>query len=139
MYCRYCGKQISDEAIMCPDCGTPTQNMEKTTAAKEVKPQEVEAPVTSASQLSVVGFVLALISFVSSMIFGSYLFAEAYANGYIIGCGSIMPAFAGLSIGIYRVKLERGGKKAFAIISIVLSGIALFYLFLAFCVFGAAY
>ncbi len=24
MYCKHCGKELADEALMCPDCGTPT-------------------------------------------------------------------------------------------------------------------
>ena len=28
MYCTKCGKELFDEAVMCPQCGTPTINAE---------------------------------------------------------------------------------------------------------------
>lgn len=30
MYCRNCGQQIDDQAVICPHCGVPTQNMAQT-------------------------------------------------------------------------------------------------------------
>lgn len=36
MYCKKCGKEVDDSAIMCPDCGAPTGNKEKSGAAVKV-------------------------------------------------------------------------------------------------------
>lgn len=42
MYCTKCGKELFDEAVMCPQCGTPTLNAdmtaEKAVSSEEFKP-----------------------------------------------------------------------------------------------------
>ena len=37
MYCTKCGKELFDEAVMCPQCGTPTVNAEISTENVVVK------------------------------------------------------------------------------------------------------
>lgn len=39
MYCRNCGKELSDAAVICPGCGVPTDNY--TTQA----PQQTQQPI----------------------------------------------------------------------------------------------
>ena len=38
MYCSKCGKELFDEAIMCPLCGTPTENSAQETASPTPTP-----------------------------------------------------------------------------------------------------
>ena len=33
MYCKNCGKEIDDKAVICPSCGVPVQDIAKTTNA----------------------------------------------------------------------------------------------------------
>lgn len=40
-YCKKCGNQLFDEAVMCPKCGTMQKEEEK---ASEVKPQQPVQP-----------------------------------------------------------------------------------------------
>ena len=34
MYCTQCGKELAETAIVCPNCGSPTKNFEKTNETK---------------------------------------------------------------------------------------------------------
>lgn len=38
MYCKNCGKQIADEAVICPDCGVATDNFKKADAQPTAQP-----------------------------------------------------------------------------------------------------
>lgn len=38
MYCKNCGKQIADEAVICPDCGVPTDNFKKADTQPTAQP-----------------------------------------------------------------------------------------------------
>ena len=42
MFCPTCGKEINDNAVICPNCGCPTNNQ---------PPQQAVAPATSAPML----------------------------------------------------------------------------------------
>lgn len=37
MYCAYCGKEIKNEAVVCPYCGCPTQNNRPTAKPDDAK------------------------------------------------------------------------------------------------------
>lgn len=54
MYCHKCGKQIDDEAVMCPGCGTPTMNDKL--RRKHVNKQEPKTNPNSIWKLIVGGF-----------------------------------------------------------------------------------
>ena len=53
MFCKNCGKEISDNAVVCPNCGVATDNMEKTSAP--VHAQD--------NTMALVGFILSLLGF----------------------------------------------------------------------------
>lgn len=53
MFCKNCGKEIDDGAVVCPNCGVATENMAKSTA-----------PVaTQKNSMALAGFILALLGF----------------------------------------------------------------------------
>lgn len=53
MFCKNCGKEIDDGAVVCPNCGVATENMAKNTA-----------PVaTQKNSMALAGFILALLGF----------------------------------------------------------------------------
>ncbi len=131
MYCRHCGKELSDEAILCPDCGTPTG----------VKPKPAAQNTGAhADPLGTIALFLAIFSFVTGIIFGAffYTYAASVILLYIIGTSSVLPGLAAVCLGI-AVLYRRGEEKErlFAIISIVLAGVALFFLFIAGCVIAS--
>ncbi len=129
MYCRHCGKELSDEALMCPECGTPTG----------VKPAQKPAAQADGqpSPLGAIALFLAIFSFVTGIIFGAffYTYAASVILLYIVSAASILPGLAAVCLGIavlFRQGEERD--RIFAIVSIVLAGIVLFFLFVAGCV-----
>ena len=53
MFCKNCGKDIDESAVVCPHCGVATDNMAKTTA-----------PVPAQKNtIALVGFILAILEF----------------------------------------------------------------------------
>lgn len=139
MYCYHCGKEIAEEALMCPNCGAPTKN------TNVVKQEEI-APVASngvnINALSVVGLVLSLIGFVTGIIFGSFFLCYSYSIVllYILSGSTILPALAGLSIGIYTLVSKNGNNhtaKACAICSIVFASVVILFLFIGGCVIAS--
>ena len=134
MYCYHCGKEIANEALMCPHCGAPTKNYN---AAK----QEEITPVTSngmkTKALSVAGLVLSIIAFVTGVVFTAITLKYYYSSFVFIGELTILPALVGLSIGIYVLVLkDRSNKVArdCAICSTVFTSIILLFLFIVWCV-----
>ena len=131
MYCKHCGKELSDEAILCPDCGTPTG----------VKPNRKPASADGKpSPLGAIALFLSIFSFVTGIIFGAffYTYAASALLLYIISAASILPGLAAVSLGIavlYREEKERDC--IFAILSIVLGGVALLFLFITGCVIAS--
>ena len=139
MYCRYCGKQLSDEAIMCPECGTPTKNIAPTPSVQENVTAVPEVQKGPNNQLGVIGFTLSLFAFVTGIIFGAfmYVYYGAHLLIYLLGSCTILPALAGLSVCISRLKNDKGTTKALAITGIILASIVLVFLFLTLCILCA--
>ena len=53
MFCKNCGKEIDDSAVVCPNCGVATENMSKSTT-----------PVPAQKNtIALVGFILAILEF----------------------------------------------------------------------------
>ena len=137
MYCRHCGKELSDEAFMCPDCGTPTGvDFAKKKIQKETP--ETEAGGINMTALSVVAFILSMFAFVTGIIFGAfcYEYVGAALLLYVLGATTILPALVGLSIGAYvlcKRNLLSTNAKNFAIVAVVFASIVLLVLFLTAC------
>ena len=96
MFCKVCGKEINDQAVICPHCG----------CAVEKKQEEVEKPI---SILSILGFVLGLVG-----IFFSYYLILPIAGLVISICG------------VYRAKKCNQKLAGLGIAGIVLSSVWLF-------------
>lgn len=132
MYCKHCGKELADEAIMCPDCGMPTG----------IKPAHKPAPPADGhtAPLGTIALFLALFSFVTGIVYGAffYTYVASAILLYIIGTASILPGLVSICLGIavlHRCETERD--RSFAIASIVLAGVALLFLFIAGCVLSS--
>lgn len=139
MYCRHCGKQLSDEAIMCPECGTPTRSTMRSIVPQEIANDTPVEPAGKGSSLGAIGFFLSVFAFVTGIIFGAflYVFYTASLLVMIVGSTTIIPGLAGVSICMAALKTEKGAKKALPIVGIVLAGIALLFLFLTACILCA--
>ncbi len=62
-YCTHCGKQIPDDAIICPECGYNQQTVHN-------QPQQgyYTAPTDTYSPMSIVGFVLSFVATLAGLI-----------------------------------------------------------------------
>ncbi len=132
MYCKHCGKELADEALMCPDCGTPTDG--KRAAQKPALVNEQPSP------RGTVALFLAIFAFVTGIIFGSffYVFTGSAILLYMIGATTILPALTAVCLGItVLIRGEAGKERAIAIVAIALAGTVLLFLFLSVCIIAS--
>lgn len=135
MFCSHCGKELSDDAFMCPNCGSPIRK----TAQKKSIPQEGGKE----TGLAIAGFIPAMIAFVTGIIFGAffYVYPGSALLLYTVGASTILPALAAISMNAYTLVRIRGKENALAknlsITAIVLAGVALLFLFLTGCILAA--
>ncbi|MDE5766273.1 MAG: zinc ribbon domain-containing protein [Clostridia bacterium] len=128
MYCRKCGKQIDDEAVVCPHCGVltirrgagfygqpaqPVQPVQYYNAPGQQPAQIVIQPVRDTEQkgtngLGIAGFIIGLLS----IIFGMYF---------------CIPAVAGFILSLFAVINRKRFKSCngLAIAALVISSVAL--------------
>ncbi len=63
MFCSHCGKEINDNAVICPHCGVATDNLKRQTTAATPAPASAES-----NTLAIVGFVLSFIIAIAGLI-----------------------------------------------------------------------
>lgn len=144
IFCRTCGKELSSEAFMCPNCGTPIQSAP---AEKQPQPAEPVKAVTgtgaNATGLSIVAFILATIAFVTGIIFGAFFYVFNFSSMLlsVISATSILPALAGLVIAAYQLYAARSEltstAKSLSVVSVVFAVIVLLFLFLTGCIIAS--
>ncbi len=112
MFCRKCGKEIDDEAVVCPHCGVPTVNYygrsgsaPNTARTYTAQPAAAEKP----NNLAIVAFVVS----VASIWLGELL---------------CLPAIAGLILSIVAMKKRKDCNKynGFAVAGLAVSIFATF-------------
>ena len=162
MYCKHCGKELSDEALMCPNCGTPTQT---TKVANRVK--TIETDNAPASPLATAAFALSMITFVFGIFFAIYcatigiisfsltIYNSSFSNngyidsyyfypkllfGFAVALITVFTSLGGLVAGIIsncRAK-EINNKKSrgFAVTAIIVTSFILLVILLMFAIFG---
>ena len=60
MFCRNCGKEIHDSALVCPNCGVPTDNMQN----------QVQVPVAQQKHtFAIIGFIFSFFGSLLGLIF----------------------------------------------------------------------
>ncbi len=59
MYCRICGKDVNDQAVICPHCGCQI--------ATPVQTEQTTKPQKKANIFCIIGFVLSLISLILAL------------------------------------------------------------------------
>ena len=57
MFCKNCGKEVNDNAVICPNCGVPTDNYNRSASAPEQK-----------NTLALVGFILSFFVSIAGLI-----------------------------------------------------------------------
>lgn len=107
-YCRYCGSEMMDEAVVCVKCGCPVN---QTTATVEVANNKLPPVV-------LVGFIMSMVSaFLSVLLFTGV--EELYFLGIPFAVAGLVCSIIGL------VKVKRNGLrgKGFAIAGLVVGAV----------------
>ncbi len=148
MFCKHCGKELSDEAFMCPDCGEPTgvipkfANNVKKESAKNTDNDCARNAGMNPEAVAVIALIFSCIALVTGVVFGAFFFVYSYSVYllFVLGATTILPAFAGLGTGVYSLMTGKEGKsvKVLSIISIALSAFTLLFLFIGGCAIVAA-
>lgn len=79
-YCVHCGKEVSDGAIVCPNCGCSVSYDQGRTAANtyQTTPQPVQ---DSYSTMSIIGLVFAILGSIIGLIISIIAFNESKNTG----------------------------------------------------------
>lgn len=99
-FCTHCGKEVMDDAVICPNCGCSVQYDENPQGA--AAPQNT-APVDSYSTLSIVGLVLAFFTALVGLIVSVVALNEAKTTG---SAKSQSMAKAGIIVGAIEMGLS---------------------------------
>lgn len=101
MFCKNCGKEIDDKAIVCPNCGVPTDNY---TAV--AKPAATEQKFNG---LALAGMICAIVGLIG----GNYIFCIPSIVGLILSI-----------VGMVKVKEYKSGY-GFALAGIIVGAVGL--------------
>ena len=108
MFCRNCGKQLDDNAVVCPHCGVATRATAPA-AQPQAQPRPQPVQVQETNGMAIAGFVTAL-----------------------LGLGIIALILS--IVGLNKSKQLGGNGKAFAIAGIVISVLSLVAYVISFAV-----
>ncbi len=119
MFCRKCGQEINDDAIICPKCGCATGN-QMTQQSVVVKSSTSSEQGRKISVSSLLGFILSLVSLLIAL------------------CGTV--AITGMIfsiVGVCSCNKNNLRLKGLGIAGIVISAISLFYTLIVLIVVGS--
>ena len=71
MFCKNCGKEVSDNAVICPNCGVATDNYMKTNAQPAQK-----------NTMAIVGFILSFFVTIAGLIISIIAYKNAKKPEY---------------------------------------------------------
>lgn len=93
MFCKNCGKEIDDNAVVCPNCGVATEKMNETAAAATNQPLKTNV-------MAIIGFVLSLLSGVFTYIpnVGTYISGIAWIAALVLCILGIKKAKEGYNL-----------------------------------------
>lgn len=105
MFCKNCGKEIDDSALVCPNCGVATDNMVKATA-----------PVASVQKntMALVGFILSFFTsfiglIISIMGLSNSKKPEYNGDGRGLAIAGIIISSIGTAVYVLLISLIVGG------------------------------
>lgn len=109
MFCKNCGKEIDDNALVCPNCGVATEKMQQEAAITAT----AEAPATKKVNVcAILGLIFSILAFVGIWVFGWLFYIGAPAALVLSIVGIVMSkklnngkglAIAGLVVTIFDV------------------------------------
>lgn len=99
MYCSHCGKELSDDAVLCPECGTPTANMSSyrdTAETPQTPAPKTEPKRVDMNTCALIGFILSFLNAAIGLVVS--IFGLIHAKRYYNGKGRGF-SIAGIAIG----------------------------------------
>jgi len=139
MYCKNCGKELSENAFVCPDCGEPVN-----AASQRVNAAAKPTVCGKNGLAAVTGFIGSLVSVVCWVCFlcivlcgYSYLPLMGIVLGIVTGLVCLVSLF--LSIAGLISDAEAGKNRAFPISGVVLSATFFTGFLLLTCIVGCIY
>ncbi|MDE7162458.1 MAG: zinc-ribbon domain-containing protein [Clostridia bacterium] len=103
-FCTHCGKEVMDDAVICPNCGCSVQydeNQQGAAAPQFTAPQpQHTAPVDNYSTMSILGLVLSFFTAFVGLIVSILAYNEAKRTGSV---KSQSMAKAGIIIGAVEI------------------------------------
>ena len=120
-YCEHCGAELLDEAVLCPKCGCWTNDRPKDVEVL-AHAQEIAAPQTKLSILSLVGFILSIVGVVLSL-FAVVISRFSEGGPMLTGLPLNIAGFVCSIVGLVRVKRRKLRGKGFAIAGIVVGAV----------------
>lgn len=69
MYCRKCGSRLDDDAVICPNCGVPTDKFYTSQPYGSQQPYSPATGTRRSNGLAIAGFIVSLVSIIFGYIF----------------------------------------------------------------------
>ncbi|MDD7351370.1 MAG: zinc-ribbon domain-containing protein [Clostridia bacterium] len=69
MFCSKCGKEISDDAVICPNCGVPTNNYNGVSTKPKSNTDDAGNVNTMSIIALVMSFIVPLVGFIMGLIY----------------------------------------------------------------------
>ncbi|MGN0797315.1 MAG: zinc-ribbon domain-containing protein [Christensenellales bacterium] len=69
MFCSKCGKEISDDAVICPNCGVPTSNYNRSNTKPKSNVDDSNNVNTMSIIALVMSFFIPLVGFIMGLIY----------------------------------------------------------------------
>ena len=112
MFCKNCGSEINDNAVVCPKCGVATENLNRA--------QEPEVKKTNVC--AILGFVFAILYWVFAYIpvVGGYISWILFIAGFVLSI-----------VGIQNAKKKGQNLKGLAIAGLVICCVELVFVVMA--------
>ena len=122
-YCRYCGSEMYDEAILCTKCGCPVTPAETTTATAKVSKPKL-------NPLALTGFILSIVSIPVTFIISLCVWVNMVADSsslasasFFLGTPIVVAGLVCSIVGLVMVKRKNQRGKGFAITGIIVSSV----------------
>lgn len=127
MFCKKCGKQLSEDSRFCPNCGERVEIIEE---SKPVEPEIVQTdeekePRGPWKAFAIAGFAIGIFSIIGCMI--------PYVNLYVISVGEIGIALSALGL---KSKINHDKAKTGLVLGIIGLAVAIF-MYIVFIILAA--
>lgn len=91
MFCEKCGKELFDEAVICPNCGCPTSNYLKNQNQQQYGNINLTTAKAWCMTSTIVGIIISTVGAIGFLLSAVYMFAVISILGWIFGmiCGIV--------------------------------------------------